>query len=158
MNLSIPNFSFIFEDRVAGSAHPGFGRDMGMALAELRELGIAAIVSLSESPLESPLLEEFGFDYAHVPVVDFTPPSLDQIIDAIAFMENHVTREQAVLVHCTAGQGRTGTILAAYLVSRGLPPDEAIQKIRQLRPGSVETPDQERAVFDYDRHLKESAK
>lgn len=158
MNLSIPNFSFIYEDKVAGSAHPGFGRDMGLALAELRELGIAAIVSLSESPLESPLLEEFGFDYAHVPVIDFTPPTLEQVIDAIAFMEDHVAQDQAVLVHCTAGQGRTGTILAAFLVSKGLPPDDAIDKVRQLRPGSVETPDQEKTVFDYDRHLKERAK
>lgn len=158
MNLSIPNFSFVYEDKVAGSAHPGFGRDMAHSLAELRELGISAIVSLTETPLDSPLLEEFGFQYAHLPILDFTPPSLEQTVRAMEFVKENVGQGRAVLIHCTAGQGRTGTMLAAYLVSKGLSPEVAIGKIRQLRPGSVETPDQEKAVFDYDRHLKEGAK
>jgi atypical dual specificity phosphatase len=42
--------------------------------------------------------------------------------------------------------GRTGTVLAAYFVARGLPPREAVEKVRDLRPGSVETIEQERAV------------
>ena len=40
---------------------------------------------------------------------------------------------------CAAGIGRTGTILAAYLMSKGIPLDDAISQIRKLRPGSVES-------------------
>jgi atypical dual specificity phosphatase len=59
-----------------------------------------------------------------------------------------------VAVHCAAGLGRTGTVLAAYLVARGEEPRAALARVRDLRPGSVETADQERAVEAYARRLR----
>ena len=59
-----------------------------------------------------------------------------------------------VAVHCGAGLGRTGTVVAAYFVTRGLGPREAIVKVRDLRPGSIETVEQERAVEAFARRLK----
>ena len=56
-----------------------------------------------------------------------------------------------VAVHCLAGRGRTGTVLAAYFVHRGLPAREAIQKVRDLRPGSIEVPEQEDAIRAFER-------
>ncbi|MEM2545970.1 MAG: hypothetical protein QXJ49_07265, partial [Nitrososphaerota archaeon] len=52
---------------------------------------------------------------------------------------------------CAAGQGRTGTVLAAYLiVTEGLQPDEAIARVRSVRPGSVE-PEQEIGLREWAR-------
>jgi len=53
------------------------------------------------------------------------------------------------VVSCYAGIGRTGTVLACYLVHRGEEPAEAIIRVRRLRPGSIETPEQETAVRQY---------
>lgn len=62
---------------------------------------------------------------------------------------------QAVGVHCTFGRGRTGTMIAAYFVhSLGISAAEAIAKIRHIRPWSIETIEQEEAVYRYEEHLR----
>ena len=62
---------------------------------------------------------------------------------------------QAVGVHCAMGRGRTGTMLACYLVAReDYSPDKAIDETRRRRPGSIETRRQEQAVRDFADHLR----
>jgi len=72
----------------------------------------------------------------------------------VAAVEDARRSGQKIGVHCLAGQGRTGTMLACYLVSQGKSPGEAISEIRDLRPGSIETPAQDRAVHQYARDLR----
>ena len=51
-------------------------------------------------------------------------------------------------MHCGAGIGRTGTMIACYLVDKGFSAEEAIQLVRQARPGSIETREQEQVIHD----------
>lgn len=153
----LPNFSYLIEGRIAGSAYPGYGEMLGQALARLQSLGIGAILSLTEEAPEQAMLREFGFQHLHLPIPDFTAPKLPQIDRAMEFLAEHTREGRQALVHCTAGMGRTGTLLACYLVHSGLDPAEAIDQVRVLRPGSVETHEQERVVHEYARHLKETA-
>jgi atypical dual specificity phosphatase len=83
------------------------------------------------------------------PVPDFTPPELDQIQRMIEFIDQQTAEKRPVVVSCYAGIGRTGTVLACYLVHRGASPEDAINRIRELRQGSVQTPEQEAAVYGY---------
>jgi atypical dual specificity phosphatase len=135
----VANFSWIVEGRVGGMARPRPGD-----LEWLRQNGVTAILSLTEGRPELP-----GFEVFHVPVVDMTSPTLAQLHAAVGFLKGVVDRGGSVVVHCTAGMGRTGTILAAYLVGEGLRVEEALRRVRELRPGSVETLEQEEILAAY---------
>lgn len=116
----------------------------------LREAGIGAIVSLTEDfPPE--LIGEPRFATLHLPVEDMTPPDMDQVQRFVEFVDATVARGSAVGVHCHAGLGRTGTMIACYLVTRGMTAGQAIEHVRQKRPGSIQTDLQEDAIRRWSR-------
>lgn len=148
---AVAGFSWIEKDRLAAMARPGKKRDLKEDLAFLQEAGIDVLISLTEDPIPPEILEEFGMTGLHLPVKDFTPPTFNQIEHFLHTVEQTQERGQAIGVHCTAGKGRTGTMMATYFVQQGLSAEDAIAEIRRLRPGSVETTDQEKRVAEFAR-------
>lgn len=140
------NFSYLIPGKIAGSAHPGRGSELGKSLAALRQEGFGAILTLTEDPLDESMLREFGFESLHLPVRDFSAPTPEQIDKAVEFLDAQSRGDSRALVHCAVGYGRTGTILACYLVSKGESALDAIEKVRRLRPGSIEDFSQEMAI------------
>ncbi len=143
------NFSFVIDGVLAGMERPGTFARLRDDLEFLKDHKISAIVSLTETPLERAFVEEFGFRYLHLPIADFTPPSVAQIDTFVDFVKTAERDNLATVVHCGAGMGRTGTMLACALVARGCSADEAIDRVRELRPHSIETMDQEECIADY---------
>lgn len=89
-----------------------------------------------------------------LPVRDYTPPTMEQVEQFIQEIVDNKARGQATCVHCAHGLGRTGTMLACYFVSEhGDNPETAIDRIRKLRPGSIETQDQEKLVYSFHSHI-----
>ncbi len=143
----IRNFSWLIEGEIAGMAKPA---SSVYDFEFLKENGFEAIVSLTEFPLNEALVEVFGFSVKHIPVRDFEAPTLEQVKDFIAFAEKARAEGKKLVVHCDAGIGRTGTVLACYLVSKGYNAAKAIEEVRVKRPGSVETIEQEELVMKYE--------
>ena len=142
-------FSFV-DELVAGMPQPGSRVPLETDLAFLAEHELALLVSLTVAPVDPVELAAFGMDGLHLPIEDFHPPTYDQ---QVALVEELLLRESAgqrVGVHCTAGYGRTGTMLATWFVANGMDAESAIAEIRRLRPGSIETSEQEQAVRDFE--------
>jgi len=147
------NFSWIAEGRLAASGLPGGAPYMSGSLEEdlsyFRAQDIGVVVSLTQSPLDPASLQQAGLIGVHLPVPDMTSPAQDTIETFLRVTDEAEDRGHAALVHCRAGMGRTGTLLACYLVREGLPGDAAIEQVRQMRPGSIETAEQEATVRDF---------
>ena len=142
------NFSWILEGSIAGAQGPTNNRDITF----LKLNDIQAVVRMEENTIST---EPWGMVELYEPVRDFTAPNMEQIHRIVTFVEEEMeTWERPVVVTCAAGMGRTGTILACYFVKVGYQPQDAIDYVRQLRPGSIQTREQEEAVKDYAAYLK----
>lgn len=147
----------------AGGRGPGAGRRAAAdetpetlaALEEdlvwLRAQGIGAILSLTETPLTAGIAERLGLASLHLPVDDLTAPTPRQFGHALAFIDEQSGRGRPVAVHCLVGQGRTGTVLAAYLIRAGATAEDAIARLRRVCPGAIGSPAQEAALHAFAR-------
>lgn len=138
---------------------PGLGAAEGSPEADLRALrdwGAAWLITLMEQrELEffgvaaiGEICRDLGLRWVHAPIADFGAPD-------IAFeqawsrhggtMIDHLRDDGRIAIHCLAGLGRTGTVAARILVELGHGPGEAVSRVREARPGSI----QSEAQLDY---------
>lgn len=71
----------------------------------------------------------------NIPVEDFDTPSREQVDAFLALVETEQSSGGVVFVHCKAGIGRTGTMVACMRVFHGMSVDEALQRERLYTEG-----------------------
>jgi atypical dual specificity phosphatase len=134
-----------FEDgHVAACRYPD-----AKALEALSRAGVTLVINLHERAHTSERLAQYPMREVHLPVRDFTPPTADQLESGVTAIIAELDAGGRVAVHCGGGLGRTGTLMACYLVARGASAEDAIARIRSARPGSIETTEQVAAVHAY---------
>lgn len=103
-------------------------------LSELQAAGIGAIVSVMDDPTNLDLYQRSNIPHLWLPTKGGTAPSLEQIQELQNFVSGQNQLGHAVAIHCTSGRRRTGTMLAAYLISAGLSYEAALQTIQDANP------------------------
>ena len=143
------NFSWLIEEKLAGSGMPTTFDEFHWIVNQ----GVKSIITMTENSLPDEWVQ--SIDYLHVPTPDLTAPDMDRIESTVDFINEQINNDQPVMVHCAAGMGRAGTILACYFVKyKKLTAEKAIEKIRNDRPGSIQSEVQELAIGFFEKHIK----
>jgi hypothetical protein len=122
-------------------------------LPELHSAGIRAVVGLLNIPSDAAVFEPAGFAFLCLPVPDGGPPTLEQATEFVRFVNEQRQLQRPVAVHCEAGLGRTGTMLAVYLIAQGDSAEAAIRRIREVEKGAVETSRQIQFLEQFEQQI-----
>ena len=132
-------------------------RNIQADLKDIRNWGATSLITLAEEKEFATLgvpnfemnLTAMNYNWFHLPIPDMHPPGRD-------FKKRWKEKKEAlftefypgkkIIIHCASGLGRTGTLVAKLLTDYGHKATEAIKLVRKTRPGSIETPLQEKFV------------
>ena len=142
------NFSWLINNKLAGSGMPTSSTELQWVIRQ----GIKSVITMTENPLPESWIQDVK--YLHVPTEDFSAPDMEKIDHTIDFIQERIKNGEPTMVHCAAGVGRTGTILACYLIKHhNFSVKDAIDKVRKERPGSIQSESQEIAIGLYHKFL-----
>ncbi|MCL7744269.1 cyclin-dependent kinase inhibitor 3 family protein [Guyparkeria hydrothermalis] len=134
-------------------------RDLDTDLKAIRTWGATTLVTLMENhELESLKVghlgertKAHGMTWLHLPIQDVSIPD-ERFERAWPAARNAILSKldvgESVVVHCRGGLGRTGLVVGLLMTASGVPAADALRQIRAVRPGAVETTEQERYLFD----------
>ncbi|MEM9508157.1 MAG: dual specificity protein phosphatase family protein [Cyanobacteria bacterium P01_E01_bin.35] len=128
--MPVPDYVWwLLPDKLGGMSRPPIED-----LPQLNQGGIRGIISVMDEPSGIQEYRAAGFKALWLPITGGKPPTVEQVKQFIEFAQPLIENYQPVVVHCTSGNRRTGTLLAAYLVADGELPENAIAMVKEARP------------------------
>jgi atypical dual specificity phosphatase len=147
-------FHWIVPGLLGGMQQPGLLRDEAEDLAALHRLGCRRLLTLTEAPYNSMALARLGIEGRHFPVADMGVPSVSAahtlVTEILAWLDSGI----CTVVHCKAGLGRTGTMLACVEVGKGQSAVKAIERVRSINPYYIQSRSQLNFISRYESYAR----
>ncbi len=135
-------FLWLKRGQLAGTPRPGVFHNIEYDLKALQRVGVTCLVTLTERAPEVEAMHQYGIDNIWSPIPDMEAPSITQAASICKQIQARLQQSAVLAVHCRAGLGRTGTLLAAYLIWEGSEALSALETVRRVEPRWVQSEEQ----------------
>lgn len=145
-------FVWLIDGKLAGTPWPGLLHDTDRDLQALRDVNVTRLISLTETPFDATLAATYGIHCVTVPMPDMQAPSLSQACFLCHEIDRALENSETVAVHCKAGLGRTGTVLALYwlwLWGGQISAAAAIEHVRYRCAAMIQSVEQENFLENF---------
>ncbi|NOQ36730.1 MAG: ATP-binding cassette domain-containing protein [Methylococcaceae bacterium] len=148
-------FHWIIANLLGGMQYPGLLGDDDEDLAALQALDVKVLVSLTEIAYDFEKLTKNDIQGKHFPIVDMSIPTLEEAEQFCEEIEQCLQKNLTTVLHCKAGLGRTGTLLACMLVYRKSSAIQAIDKVRLTNPYYIQNEIQFNFIAEFEDYLNQ---
>lgn len=132
-------FLWLKKGQLAGTPFPGLIAKTEFDLAALKRVGVSLLVSLTKRKVDLEQLSEFGIRNKRFFIPDMHAPTIEDALSYCAEIDQELSKGEVIAVHCKAGLGRTGTMLAAQLIWEGVSAMDALNEARRIEPRWVQS-------------------
>lgn len=147
-------FRWAVPGMLAGTPQPGVVAPVDHDLMLLRQVGITHLITLTEDDMDQDALARYGLKNTHLSIFDRKAPSASQMHMLLVRMQRLMEAGEVLAVHCKAGLGRTGLVLATWLVrDGGLSAEAAIDRLRKINPGYIQSDEQLAFLHHYEADI-----
>lgn len=148
------NFLWLKKGRLAGTPKPGILTDVDFDMTALKRVGITTLVNLMEEAFSRKILTQYDIKGIHFPIKDMDVPTIEETKSFCQKIEEQMAAGEVIAMHCKAGLGRTGTMLASILIWEGMSALKALDKVRCIEPRWVQSEVQVEFLSDFESDLK----
>ncbi|RMX02554.1 protein-tyrosine phosphatase family protein [Legionella jordanis] len=148
MIASTLNFNWVEGNLAVGGRFP-----MEAAEELAQKEGIRAIVDLRmEASDNEDILQRHGISFLRLPTEDRCAIAAPMINDGVEWVRNRLHAGTKVLIHCEHGIGRSALLALCTLVSEGIEPLDAMERLKKARPVVSPAPEQLEAFRGWIEH------